>query len=155
MKQTNLGRNEANCKLCNHPKRDQIEDEWSAWANTSELAKKYRLSRDSIYRHVAAFNLRERRARNLLAALERIIERADEVTVNAAAVVSAIAAYSKINARGAWVDRVERIDLNGLFERKSAGELQTYAREGTLHIWFTAIVGAKPVDGDQETRPND
>ncbi len=107
-----------------------------------------------IYRHVAAFNLREQRAKNLRAALERIIEQADGVTVNAAAIVSAITAYAKINAQGAWVDRVERIDLNALFEKMTVAELETYAREGTLPGWFTDIIGATPID-DQEEKGNE
>jgi hypothetical protein len=147
-------RHEAGCKVCGHPEREQIEAEWCAWANTSELAKRYGLSRDSIYRHAAAFNLHDRRAKNLRAALERIIEQADGVTVNAAAVVSAIQAYAKINSAGQWVDRTEQINLNDLFARMSAEELETYAREGTLPDWFTNIVGTTDSDG-QEDRGND
>ncbi len=149
-----LGRHEAGCKVCAHPDRKQIEDEWCAWANTSRLAKKYKLSRDSIYRHVAAFNLRERRGKNLRAALERIIEHADVVKVNAASVVSAATAYAKINAQGAWVDRVERIDVNALFEKMSAGELEAYAKDGTLPSWFADTVGATPSDGHREGNNN-
>jgi hypothetical protein len=47
-------------------------------------------------------------------ALEKIIEPASEVEVNAAAVVSAVSAYSKINASGQWVERSETVDLNQL-----------------------------------------
>ncbi len=148
-----MGRHEAGCKVCSHPDRKQIEDEWCAWANTTKLAKQYGLSRDSLYRHVAAFTLREKRGKNLRAALERIIEQADSVTVNAASVVSAIQAYAKINAAGQWVDRTERIDLNALFERMSTEELERYAQDGTLPSWFTDIVGATPSDSREDT-PN-
>ena len=144
-------RHESGCRVCAHPEREQIEAEWCAWANTSKLAKEYGLSRDSIYRHVNACGLRDRRGKNLRAALERIIEQGDGVTVNAAAVVSAIQAYAKINAQGAWVDRVERIDLNALFDRMSGEELEQYAREGTLPAWFESIVGATPADGREDT----
>jgi hypothetical protein len=153
IKLPNAGRHESGCRLCAHPEREQIEAEWCAWANTSKLAKRYGLSRDSIYRHALAFNLREKRGKNLRAALERIIERANVVTVNAAAVVSAVAAYAKINSQGAWVDRVERIDLNALFNKMTAGELEAYARDGSLPEWFTDIVGATPSDS-QEDRQN-
>ena len=95
---------------------------------------------------MAAFNLHERRAKNLRAALERIIEQADGVTVNAAAVVSAIQAYAKINAAGQWVDRTEQVNLNDLFSRMTGKELEAYARDGTLPDWFTSIVGATPAD---------
>jgi len=149
-KRVSPGRHEAGCKVCANPDREQIEAEWCAWANTSELAKQYGLSRDSLYRHAAAFNLHERRARNLRAALERIIEQADGVTVNAAAVVSAIQAYAKINSAGQWVDRTEQVNLNDLFSRMSAQELEAYARDGTLPEWFTSIVGATPSDSQED-----
>lgn len=154
MKKTNLGRHEANCRVCSLPEREEIESQWCAWANTSRLAKEYHLSRDSIYRHVAAFNLRERRSKNLRAALKRIIEQADGVTVNAAAEVSAIQAYAKINSTGQWIDRIEQVHLNDLFARMSAQELETYAREGTLPGWFANIAGATASDS-QEDREND
>jgi hypothetical protein len=147
------GRHETACRVCNHPNRKEIEEQWCAWANTTQLAKDHGLSRDSIYRHVAVFNLREKRARNLRAALERIIENADTVPVNAAAVVSAITAYAKINAQGAWVDRIERIDLNDMFERMTARELETYAKSGTLPQWFTDVIGATP-SNSQEGQEN-
>lgn len=145
-----MGRHEAGCKVCAHPDREQIENEWCAWANTTKLAKQYGLSRDSLYRHVAAFNLREKRAKNLRAALERIIEQADAVTVNAGAVVQAIQAYAKINAAGQWIDRTEQVNLNTLFEKMSADELEQYARDGTLPSWFTDVVGATPADSRED-----
>jgi hypothetical protein len=149
-----MGRHETACKVCSHPERKEIEDAWCAWASTSKLAKQYGLSRDSIYRHVNAFNLRGRRGRNLKAALEKIIEQADQVTVNAGAVVSAIQAYAKINAAGQWIDRTEQISLNSLFEKMTTAELEAYAQEGSLPDWFTDIVGATPSD-DQEERTDD
>lgn len=77
------------------------------------------------------------------------------MTVNAGAVACAIQAYAKINSAGQWVDRTERVNLNDLFARMTAEELETYARDGLLPDWFASIVGAKPVDEDQETSPND
>jgi hypothetical protein len=77
-------------------------------------------------------------------ALERIIEQAESVEVNASAVVSAIQAYAKINANGQWVDRVERVNLNELFDRMTSEELETYARAGTLPDWFAGSLGATP-----------
>lgn len=148
-----MGRHEKTCRVCSHSDRKQIEDEWCAWANTSNLAKKYSLSRDSIYRHCHAFDLFQKRSRNLKAALERIIERSDDVPVNAAAVVSAVQAYAKINSQGAWVDRVERLDLNALFERMTVEELEQYAREGTLPEWFIDVVGTT-LDDSKEGNGN-
>ena len=95
----------------------------------------------------------DKRRRNVRAALERIIERAGEVDVTAAAVVAAVQAYSKINAMGQWVDRSEHVNLNELFERMTREEMETYAKEGTLPAWFEEAVGATDTDG-RET-PNE
>src|SRR3954469_17090195 len=85
----NMGRHEYQCTICSHKQRDEIDQAFVNWEKPSRLAKKYSVSRDSIYRHAHALNLFEKRRRNLRAALERIIEKADDVVVNAAAVVSA------------------------------------------------------------------
>jgi len=82
-----------------------------------------------------------KRQRNVRAALERIIERTDEVDVTATAVVSAVQAYSKINAAGQWFERSETIDINALFERMTNSELEAYARDGTVPDWFLSATG--------------
>jgi hypothetical protein len=148
-KRPSRGRHEFGCKVCAHPQRRQIEDEWCAWGNTTRLAKQYGLSRDSLYRHCHALRLFERRGRNLKGALEKIIEQADSVAVNAGAVVQAIQAYAKINSAGQWIDRTEQVNLNQLFERMSTEELEAYARDGTLLGWFTEIVGATSPDSQE------
>ena len=100
-----------------------------------------------------ALDLFPKRSRNVRAALERIIERADDVSVNASSVVQAVAVYARINSDGKLVDRSERVDLNELFHRMSREELDSYAKEGKLPEWFTATVGATTSDsqdGDQD-----
>jgi hypothetical protein len=148
-----LGRHEFACKVCAHPKREEIEAEWIGWAQTSKLAKKYGLSRESLYRHCHAFGLFERRRRNLRAALERIVEQADSVQVNASAVVAAAQALAKINAAGHWIDRTEAVNLNALFERMTADELQRYAEKGELPEWFQQAIGAT-VSNREEDKSN-
>jgi hypothetical protein len=148
----NTGRHESNCRVCAHPDRKQIEDEWCSWANTSQLAKDYGLSRDSLYRHARAMKLTDRRSRNLRSALERIIEQADSITVNAGAVVAAVQAYAKINAAGQWIERTEQVNLNAMFDKMSVAELDAYAKTGELPAWFTAITGATAEEGQGETR---
>jgi len=70
--------------------------------------------------------------------------------VTAAAVVSAIQAYTKINAAGHWVEKVETVSLNDLFDRMSAAELDIYATSGVLPDWFRDTLGATS-DDSQET----
>lgn len=82
-----------------------------------------------------------KRQRDIRAALERLIEQAEDVAVTPSAAVSAIQAYAKINAAGQWVERVEGVSVNELFDRMTRDELETYASEGTLPTWFTSAVG--------------
>ena len=143
-------RHEAGCKICRHPEREEIEAEWISWGNTTRLAKKFGLSKDSVYRHCHALSLFAKRSHNLKAALGRIIEAGDGIKPSSAAVVQAIQAYAKINAVGQWIDKTEVVSLNDLFSRMSAGELENYAKTGDLPDWFSAVVGATPSDGQED-----
>ena len=135
----NLGRHKRNCSICAHQQREEIESEFISWRSPSTIATEFGLSdRSSIYRHARAFDLFAKRQRNVRAALERIIEHAGEVDVTASAVVSAIQAYSKINAGGQWIERTEQVSLNDLFDKMSTQELEEYAKDGTLPKWFEA-----------------
>ncbi len=136
------GRHKYHCTICSHASREEIEQAFLTWDSPGAIAKKYGVSRDSVYRHGRAFSLIDKRRRNMHSALERIIERAGEVEVTAAAVVSAIAAYAKINASGQWVDRTEYVNLNELFDRMTPDETEAYAREGALPAWFRYALGA-------------
>ena len=146
----NHGRHEAQCGVCRHPQREDIEREWVDWGNTSRISEEYGLSRDSLYRHAHALKLFEKRRRNVKRALERIIERSEAVEVTAAAVVSVVQALSKINAAGQWIDRVEGVNLNELFERMTREELEEYARDGKLPGWFTSLVGATSLNSQED-----
>jgi len=83
-----------------------------------------------------------KRRRNVRSALERIIEKAGDVEATAAAV----AAYAKINANGQWVERSESVNLNELFERMTPEEMEAYARDGALPVWFEHAMGATGTD---------
>lgn len=137
----NLGRHKSGCKVCSHKQLKEIESDFIAWKSPASITKEYRLTdRASVYRHAHAFGLFARRRRNLRAALERIIEKADDVDVTAAAVVAAIQAYAKINAQGQWIERSEHLNLNELFERMTQAELEKYAGDAELPAWFRATV---------------
>ena len=139
----NLGRHAAECKICAHAQRQEIEREFINWQSPASIAKQYgSRNRSTVYRHAHAVGLFPKRERNVRAALEKIIERAGEVDVSASAVVAAVQAYSKINTAGQWVDRSEHVNLNELFDRMTAEEIESYAKDGILPPWFEAIVGA-------------
>jgi hypothetical protein len=148
-----LARHRAKCSLCAHAQREEIEQEFVDWTSPTAIATTYSLSRDSIYRHAGAMGLLFKRQKNIRCALEKIIEHASEVEVNAGAVVSAIQAYAKINAQGQWVDRSETVNLNDLFERMTQVELEKYARDGTLPDWFPTSAGiSRAADHSMEGR---
>jgi hypothetical protein len=141
-KPVNLGRHKRYCKICAHPKREEIEHDFIYWKSPITIAKEYRLAdRMNVYRHANALGLFEKRRRNIRAALERIIERASDVEVTASAVVAAIQAYAKINAQGQWIDRSESININELFDRMTRDELEVYAKDAKLPDWFTQSLG--------------
>ena len=126
--QVNQGRHEAQCSICKHSEREEIEQQFLRWTSPDKITETLGICRDSIYRHARAFDLLEPRRRNVRFALERVIERAGDVEVNANAVVSAGAAYSKINASGQWIDRRETIDMNDMFARMTNDEMDRYAK---------------------------
>jgi hypothetical protein len=137
----NLGRHEFQCSICTHKDREAIEAAFVAWQSPAKIGNEYNVSRDAIYRHAKATQLMAARRRNIRAALERIIESAGDVEVNAAAVVSAVTAYAKINSRGELIERHETVDANALFQKMTREELDAYAKTGTLPGWFTAATG--------------
>jgi hypothetical protein len=140
-KQPNLGRHKRNCTICSHAQLKEIELDFIAWRSPAVIAEEYGLAdRSSVYRHAHALGLFARRQRNVRTALERIIEKAGEVDVTASAVVSAIQAYTKINANGQWVDRTEQVSLKDVFGRMTTQELQDYAETGKLPAWFKGLV---------------
>jgi hypothetical protein len=149
-KAVNLGRHKRNCTICAHAKCAEIEADFVNWKSPALIADEYGLAdRMNVYRHARALGLFEKRRRNIRAALEKIIEKAGEVDVNASAVVSAVQAYAKINAQGQWIDRSEHVNLNELFERMTNDELEVYAKDGRLPAWFTQAVGVTAVNGQE------
>lgn len=138
-----LGRHKRTCSVCRHGQREEIESAYIGWRSPAAIAVEYGLAdRASVYRHVHALGLSQKRQRNLRAALEHMIERASEVEATASSVVAAIQAYAKINAAGEWIDRTQTVSMNELFDRMSTEELESYAQSGALPGWFQATVGA-------------
>jgi len=132
------GRHKKLCKVCQHPQRAEIEEAFIRWESPRSIAREFRLGhRSSLYRHANAVDLFTRRQKNLRAALEKIIERAGEAPVTAAAVVSAVCALSRINAAGEWVE-TSRISLAEQFGKMTRQELEQYAASGTLPSWWAA-----------------
>ena len=149
------GRHAAQCSICKHPNKKEIDSEYKNWGSPVKLAKEYGLTRQAIFRHARATNLVEERKKNIRAALERLIERVDDCEVTSAAVVSAIQAFAKINAQGRWIDTVQGVNLNELFDKMSSEEMEAYAISGSLPDWFTSVVGITPALSEKEEDPDE
>ena len=125
------------CSVCANPRREEIERDFLAWRSPQEIVREYKLGhRRAVYRHAHALGLMDKRYANLRAALGRIIERAGDVPVTAWAVVAAVRACAKINARGQWVEQGESSDLRELLDGMTHEELLAYAQDGALPDWF-------------------
>ena len=145
----NLGRHQSACRICTHAQHHEIEREFISWKSAAQIAIEYELrDRSTVYRHAHAFDLYSKRARNIRAALERIIEKVDDVEVNAGAVVQAIATYARMNSRGQLVEQ-NAISFHDLFDRMNRAELEAYARDGVLPEWFTRAMGATTPHGPE------
>jgi hypothetical protein len=63
------GRHEHQCRICSHPKRDEIEHAFIARVSPAQIAKKHSVSRDEVYRHanvLASHAERSRTERGIL-----------------------------------------------------------------------------------------
>lgn len=139
-------RHSRDCSICAHPDREEIEREFCDWKPLAAIAKTRRIPRASLYRHVHATGLFDKRDRNVKAALAALIERGYNVRGTAAALISAITAYAKINAEGQWIDKTEEVNASknlALFDRMTQGEMLKYAQTGELPEWWNS----NPVSG--------
>ncbi|HXN23327.1 MAG TPA: hypothetical protein VOA41_11360 [Candidatus Dormibacteraeota bacterium] len=149
-----LNRHKAQCSICAHEKRKEIEGAFVAWESPAKIAEEYGLChRTTVYRHAKAVGLNLKRQQNIRVPLERIIERAGDPTlqVTGATVVQAIAVYGKLNAQGQLIERSETVNLNELFERMTLQEKEAYARDGNLPDWFTQTAGTQVATGTKES----
>ncbi len=79
------------CSICNHPDRAEIEAAFLNWEPADRIVAEFKLpARSTLYRHVYAADLLRQRRKNLLAALDHIIERAATARVTGSDVLNAI-----------------------------------------------------------------
>ena len=104
----NPGRHAAECKVCSHAQREEIERDFINWKSPAAIAKQYRLAnRASVYRHAHALGLLPKRQRNVRAALEKIIERAGEVEANVYPLTKSIREQAALNSTSCYHCRVQ------------------------------------------------
>jgi hypothetical protein len=63
----------AQCRICRHPDREEIEQEYREWFKASDIARRYRLDDSALHRHLRAVGLIKGSRENLRIILDRII----------------------------------------------------------------------------------
>ena len=86
-----LAHHRAQCGICRHPQREEIEREFLDWTSAREIAEEFKLaSYRAVYRHAHAFEMFLTRRGYVERVLDRILERSGEAKITAASVISAI-----------------------------------------------------------------
>ena len=145
----NLGRHKAQCSICLHPECKEIERRWIDSEHMSQIKYEYQVSHDAMYRYAHALGLFEKRKKNIMRALERIIEKVMTTQPSASAVVAAINAYVKLNGLGQGAEHAQGTNPKELFERMSKEERELFVRDGSLPDWFSRAKGATPGESQE------
>src|ERR1035438_8685270 len=143
------------CRVCPHVNRVDIEKAFVNWRSLREIAREFGVSKDSVARHAEALGLDEKRAKNVRAALTRVVDKGlDTAAISGSALVAALGVLSKLDAAGQQVDRVEvHAKIAGLFPRMNDAELEVFAETGALPTWVGSAVEA--ATGEQVNGPED
>ena len=100
-----LERHSRKCKICSHPERDAIEEQFTHWVRPAAIARMFDLEWKSLYRYVHATGLISRRSSNMRSLLEGIMERGVEAQITADAMLRTVRAYcSCLTEDNRWVD---------------------------------------------------
>ena len=154
-KAINCSRHEAQCSICASPYRQEIEEAFINWRTPNAIADEYEINRYALYRHAHACDLFSKRRRNVIAALETIIERADCNSCTASAVVSAVQLHAKLireveeKAKGKAAQSPNLVELLG---QMTQTERDAYARDGSLPEWLLSVIGATPTDRQENEK---
>jgi hypothetical protein len=98
------------CRICNHPRRAELEQDSLNWRNPHEIVEEYELAHHSaIYRHAQALGLTAQRVENACAALDLIVEKVEDAHVTGHTIIRAMRAYSCLTPRGRWVELPKRV----------------------------------------------
>jgi hypothetical protein len=99
-----LERHQRKCVICSHPDREEIEEAFLDWNGPRGIAYDFSIDVRGIFRHAHATGLYEIRQQNLRAALDRVLEHADEARVSADSIVRAVRAYTCLTTDNHWVE---------------------------------------------------
>jgi hypothetical protein len=149
-REVSLGRHRAQCSICRHPQRDEIEEAWLDWTGLATMECKYKVSRDSIYRHSRAFGLDTKRRRNLIPAYEHIVERGDVVGYNGSNVISALRELAKLISAQEAAEAAQSADPKPAAQGTTGKERDNGALAGSLTALLDETPGLEPGQGQNE-----
>jgi hypothetical protein len=109
---TSFSRHKRLCQVCRHPDREAIEHDFLDWRSPIDIAVDYEVDRTSVLRHARAAGLVQLRRHNIRAALERVIERAEDAAINGHSIVSAVRTYLRITDDGQLVEPPTRLHFS-------------------------------------------
>ena len=105
-----LRRHRAKCAVCQHPDREEIEEEYLHWHDVWQISQQYEIDDyRSIHRHARAYGLVQSRRENIFSALDNIVEKSEDAKVTGDMVIRAIRAYSCITESGQWIEPPARV----------------------------------------------
>ena len=130
-KATDNARHEVFCTICQHRRFAEIERAFIAWESPTKISKQFKINVRSLYRHVSATGLAEKRERNVRAVLADIILRGARAKVGAMAVIQAIATLARLDSNGKLINRNENMDIRR-FTDWSDAEIEDFVKRD---IW--------------------
>src|SRR5690348_6053722 len=105
-----LERHRRKCVVCNHPDRQEIEEQFIEWRHPGDIANDFQIEEARyIRRHPRALGLYARRRDNYLFTLENLLERSDEIELTAAAYIKAVRAYACMCDTVRWTEPAIRV----------------------------------------------
>src|SRR5690348_5906595 len=105
-----LERHRRKCVVCNHPDRQEIEEQFIEWRGPGDIANDFQIEEARyIRRHARALGLYARRRENYLFTLENLLERSGEIELTAAAYIKAVRAYACMCDTVRWTEPPIRV----------------------------------------------
>src|SRR5690348_5915372 len=105
-----LARHRRKCVVCNHPDRQEIEEQFIEWRGPGDIANDFQIEEARyIRRHARALGLYARRRENYLFTLDNLLERSDEIELTAAAYIKAVRAYACMCDTVRWTEPPIRV----------------------------------------------
>jgi hypothetical protein len=149
---TDRERHERKCFICHHPDRAEIDDDILHWCNPGNITFKYNLNDyRCIYRHAHATGLMERRRVYMRDSLEHVIEHAESVRPSADAIIRAVRACGRLNAKGEWVDPPTQVNYSSEATRRAVKMLPMLESSGNLHQ-LPAAIDVKPAISNRQSQ---